>query len=85
MSYCSPFFNPVAYVADRLADKTNNLAKHLREPLDHLALPEKVSQFATERTAANMLVDWLETQDAHIFQADLPGLTKEAVEVAIQD
>ncbi|CAK9142107.1 unnamed protein product [Ilex paraguariensis] len=34
---------------------------------------------------ANIRVDWRETPEAHIIQADLPGLRKEEVKVEIED
>ncbi|KAL2621317.1 hypothetical protein R1flu_001522 [Riccia fluitans] len=43
-------------------------------------------QFVKDATAvANTQVDWLETADAHIFKADLPGLTRQDVKVIIED
>uniref|UniRef100_A0A7C9A194 SHSP domain-containing protein n=1 Tax=Opuntia streptacantha TaxID=393608 RepID=A0A7C9A194_OPUST len=30
-------------------------------------------------------IDWRETQDAHIFKVDVPGLTKEEVKVEVED
>ncbi|XP_024532245.1 17.6 kDa class I heat shock protein-like [Selaginella moellendorffii] len=34
--------------------------------------------------AANTRVDWLETPDAHVFKADLPGLSKEEVKITVE-
>ncbi|XP_042418310.1 18.1 kDa class I heat shock protein-like [Zingiber officinale] len=35
--------------------------------------------------AAGARVDWKETQEAHVFKADLPGLRKEDVRVEVED
>jgi HSP20 family protein len=37
------------------------------------------------RAMVTTKVDWLETEDAHIFKADLPGLKKEDVKVTLED
>ncbi|XP_024365183.1 16.9 kDa class I heat shock protein 1 [Physcomitrium patens] len=37
------------------------------------------------RAVGNTRVDWKETADAHVFKADLPGLTKEEVQVTVED
>ncbi|XP_042413639.1 18.1 kDa class I heat shock protein-like [Zingiber officinale] len=36
-------------------------------------------------SAAGARVDWKETQEAHVFKADLPGLRKEDVRVEVED
>ncbi|XP_074574863.1 17.3 kDa class I heat shock protein-like [Curcuma longa] len=45
-----------------------------------LAFPQ--SAFAA---ASGARVDWKETQEAHVFKADLPGLRKEDVRVEVED
>ena len=43
-------------------------------------------QFSRETSAlVNTRVDWKETQEAHVFKADLPGLNKEEVKVEVED
>ena len=43
-------------------------------------------QLSQENSAiVNARVDWKETQEAHVFKADLPGLRKEEVKVEIED
>ncbi|XP_024528439.1 16.9 kDa class I heat shock protein 3-like [Selaginella moellendorffii] len=34
---------------------------------------------------ANTRVDWLETPEAHIFKADLPGVSREEVKISMED
>ena len=44
------------------------------------------SELSRETSAiARARVDWKETQEAHVFQADLPGLKKEEVKVEVED
>jgi HSP20 family protein len=44
------------------------------------------SLFSRENPAfVNTRIDWKETPEAHVFQADLPGLKKEEVKVEIED
>ncbi|KAJ7542243.1 hypothetical protein O6H91_10G097800 [Diphasiastrum complanatum] len=43
-------------------------------------------RFAQDVSAiASTRVDWVETPEAHIFKADLPGLKKEEVKVQVED
>jgi len=52
--------------------------------LEHNNTPSR--QFARDAHAvANTQIDWRETPEAHVFKADLPGLTKEEVKVQVVD
>lgn len=42
--------------------------------------------FGRDATAiGNMTVDWIETPTEHVFQADLPGMKKEEIQVLIEE
>ncbi|CAN1167435.1 18.1 kDa class I heat shock protein (Fragment), partial [Linum perenne] len=45
------------------------------------------SPFSRDSAAGlvNARIDWKETPEAHVFKADLPGLTKEQVKVEVED
>ncbi|EXB30483.1 hypothetical protein L484_006033 [Morus notabilis] len=43
------------------------------------------AQFRETLVFSNPRIDWQETPQAHVFQADLPGLTKEEVKVEVED
>ncbi|KAH7387559.1 hypothetical protein KP509_16G029900 [Ceratopteris richardii] len=44
------------------------------------------SSYARDVAAvANTQVDWKETAEAHVFKANLPGLSKEEVKIQVQD
>ncbi|KAB1227250.1 18.5 kDa class I heat shock protein [Morella rubra] len=43
-------------------------------------------EFSRENSAfVSTRIDWKETPEAHVFQADLPGLKKEEVKVEVED
>ncbi|XP_024522747.1 18.1 kDa class I heat shock protein-like [Selaginella moellendorffii] len=47
---------------------------------------DQSKQMARDASAvANTRVDWLETPEAHVFKADLPGLSKEEVKISVED
>ncbi|XP_074562122.1 16.9 kDa class I heat shock protein 2-like [Curcuma longa] len=50
------------------------------------SLAERQPGFADETSAfANTRIDWKETPEAHVFQADLPGVKKEEVKVEVEE
>ncbi|ESR48816.1 hypothetical protein CICLE_v10033601mg [Citrus x clementina] len=55
-------------------------------PFSSLSLSAPRSDLSTETAAlANTRIDWRETPEAHIFEADLPGLRKDEVKVEIEE
>ncbi|KAJ7284287.1 hypothetical protein O6H91_Y340100 [Diphasiastrum complanatum] len=60
----------------------------LFEPFERLAVWDNPPsrRFAQDVSAiASTRVDWVETPEAHVFKADLPGLKKEEIKVQIED
>ncbi|XP_074562121.1 16.9 kDa class I heat shock protein 2-like [Curcuma longa] len=50
------------------------------------SLAERQPGFVDETSAfANTRIDWKETPEAHVFQADLPGVKKEEVKVEVEE
>ncbi|KAJ7294465.1 hypothetical protein O6H91_12G072000 [Diphasiastrum complanatum] len=58
------------------------------EPSERFAMWDSAPsrQFAQDVSAiASTRVDWVETPEAHVFKADLPGLKKEEIKVQVED
>ncbi|THU46014.1 hypothetical protein C4D60_Mb09t00490 [Musa balbisiana] len=50
------------------------------------SLSETRPSFVSETSAfANTRIDWMETPEAHVFKADLPGVKKEEVRVEVEE
>ncbi|KAH7307202.1 hypothetical protein KP509_22G049300 [Ceratopteris richardii] len=50
-----------------------------------MRFPDQPSFARDVAAVANTQVDWKETENAHIFKANLPGLSKEEVKVQVED
>eukprot|EP00246_Nothoceros_aenigmaticus_P003070 TRINITY_DN139_c0_g1_i4.p2 TRINITY_DN139_c0_g1~~TRINITY_DN139_c0_g1_i4.p2 ORF type:complete len:161 (+),score=29.98 TRINITY_DN139_c0_g1_i4:334-816(+) len=58
------------------------------DPFESFTLAERTPARSLARDASAVVstkVDWVETLEAHIFKAELPGLKKEEVKVDIED
>ncbi|PON70845.1 Small heat shock protein HSP [Parasponia andersonii] len=59
----------------------------LWDPFKDFHLSTPFPEFSTWENSAflNARIDWKETPEAHLFNADLPGLKKEEVKVEVED
>ncbi|PON80929.1 Small heat shock protein HSP [Trema orientale] len=56
------------------------------DPFKDFQLFAPFPEFSRENSAfLNTRIDWKETPEAHLFEADLPGLKKEEVKVEVED
>ncbi|KAL2621195.1 hypothetical protein R1flu_001400 [Riccia fluitans] len=74
-SIFDPFF-----LSNSIVDPFEGFSLFDRRPFGGLA---NFSQDVS--SVANTLVDWVETPEAHVFKADLPGLKKEEVKIHVED
>ncbi|CAL1400494.1 unnamed protein product [Linum trigynum] len=69
----------------RLTNVFDPFSLDLWDPFDGL-ISSTVANLPRETSAfANARIDWKETPEAHIFNADLPGVKKEEVKVEVED
>ncbi|KAB1202737.1 18.5 kDa class I heat shock protein [Morella rubra] len=66
------------------------LALDVWDPFQDFPLSSSLStyfpEFSRENSAfVSTRIDWKETPEAHVFEADLPGLKKEEVKVEVED
>ncbi|KAL2634934.1 hypothetical protein R1flu_006413 [Riccia fluitans] len=74
-SLFDPFFG-----SSSIVDPFEGFSLFDRQPFVGFAnFPQDIS------SVANTRVDWVETPEAHVFKADLPGLKKEEVKIHVQD
>ncbi|KAL2652682.1 hypothetical protein R1flu_020810 [Riccia fluitans] len=65
--------------------------KHIVDPFEGFSLFDRqpfvgYANFPQDiSSVANTRVDWVETPEAHVFKADLPGLKKEEVKIQVED
>ncbi|XP_010935006.1 18.9 kDa heat shock protein [Elaeis guineensis] len=53
------------------------------DPLEGLSLATTLAAISSVNATASM--DWKETQDAHVFIADLPGVRKDEVKIEVEE
>ncbi|KAL2643962.1 hypothetical protein R1flu_011549 [Riccia fluitans] len=74
-SLFDPFFG-----SSSILDPFDGLSLFDRRPFVGFAnFPHDIS------SVVNTRVDWVETPEAHVFKADLPGLKKEEVKIHVED
>lgn len=68
----------------RKPSKTSNpepVSIDIWDPLESLS----IATFAAISPVATASMDWKETQDAHVFIADLPGVKKDEVKIEVEE
>ncbi|KAJ4830021.1 hypothetical protein Tsubulata_901861 [Turnera subulata] len=55
------------------------------DPFSSFELPSSSLISRDNSAFVNTRIDWKETPEAHVFEADLPGLKKEEVKVEVED